>query len=170
MTYLAARVESGVAYLWGEAFAIVGLDKSILVGKDSKEVRASKYNNGWYYAKLSKKDFMDKKGIERKYISIVEPVGDTEELKRIINIYYGTPEGIKDVLQNYSNLIPLQIRQDTRYKAFVALSELIDYSSELSKEHEMGNFVSKVCCIVAGRIIRDKFAKKENINKHEISE
>lgn len=155
MSYLVAKVENGVAYLWGESFALVGGGK----GEDD-----------WYFVKLSNGEFKDKKGVTRQYVNIVAPVEDKEELKRILNIYYGYNEGIKDLIENYYNLVPAQIRNDSRFKTLCSLVEVVDYSSAVAKEHEMSNFVSKVCCIVAGRIIKDKFVKKETVETNEISE
>lgn len=155
MSYLVARVENGVAYLWGESFALVGGEKC---------------NDGWYFAKISNGEFKDKKGVVRQYVNILSKAEDIEELKRILNIYYGNNSGIKDMISNYINLVPAQIRADARFKALCAIMDVIDYSSAVSKEHEMSNFVSKVCCIVAGRIIKDKFIKKENVETNEVSE
>lgn len=155
MSYLVAKVENGVAYLWGESFALVGGEKS---------------EDGWYFVKLSNSEFKDKKGVTRQYVNIVAPVEDKEELKRILNIYYGYSEGIKDLIENYYNLVPAQIRNDSRFMTLCSLVEVVDYSSAVSKEHEMSNFVSKVCCIVAGRIIKDKFVKKETVENNEVSE
>ena len=155
MSYLVAKVENGVAYLWGESFALVSNEKN---------------EDGWYFVKLSKNEFKDKKGVNRQYVSIVAPADDKEELKRVLNIYYGYNDGIKDLINNYYNLVPAQIRSDSRFKTLCSLVDTINYSSAYSKEHEMSNFVSKVCCIVAGRIIKDKFVKKETEENNEVSE
>lgn len=155
MSYLVARVENGVAYLWGESFALVGGEKC---------------EDGWYFAKISNGEFKDKKGVVRQYVNVLAESKDKEELKRILDIYYGTNNGIKDIISNYINLVPSQIRADARFKTLCAITDVFDYSSAFSKEHEMTNFVSKVCCIVAGRIIKDKFVKKETVETNEVSE
>ena len=155
MSYVVARVENGVAYLWGEIFALVSGEKC---------------EAGWYFARLSKNDFKDKKGITRQYANIVAPVEDNEELTKILGIYYGKTDGIKTLLSDYFHLVPAQIRQDSRFKALVALMDALDYSSAMSKEYEMTNFISKVCCIVASRIVKDKFVKKEPEAVNEVSE
>ena len=155
MSYLVARVENGVAYLWGESFALVGGEKC---------------EDGWYFAKIYNSEFKDKKGVVRQYVNILAKAEDKEELKRILDIYYGYNAGIKDIINNYINLVPSQIRSDARFKTLCAIMDVIDYSSATAKEHEMANFISKVCCIVAGRIIKDKFVKKETVENNEVSE
>lgn len=155
MSYLIARVENGVAYLWGESFALISDDNC---------------TDGWFFVRLANSAFKDKKGVTRQYVNIVAPIEDTAELVRILNIYYGSTEGIRDLIENYYNLVPTQIRSDSRFKTLCELSKVINYSSAMSKEHEMSNFVSKVCCIVANRIIKDKFVKKETIENNEVSE
>jgi len=155
MSYIIARVEDGVAYLWGESFALISSEET--------------YKNGWYYATTSKSTFKDKKGVTRQYVTIVaeiypESVDDYAELKKLLAIYYGTFDGLKDIVNNYNHLIPFKIRNDSRFHAFESVINLnFGYSSCLAKEYEMSNFVSKICSIVASRLIKDKFVKKETV-------
>lgn len=159
MSYIIARVEDGIAYLWGESFALISADE----GSDVT------YENGWYYVIVSKSTFKDKKGVTRQYVTVVEKIDPSSvvacsELKRLLSIYYGTSEGLKDIVNNYNHLIPYRIRNDSRFHAFESVINLdFGYSSYLAKEYEMSNFVSKICSIVASRIIKDKFVKKETV-------
>lgn len=150
MSYIITRVNQGVAYLWGECFALINND--------------TQWNDGWYYATVSDNVFKDAKGVERHYVTLISEA-DTDDLQRLLDMYYGTPDGIKDILSNYKHLVPSKIRCDSRFNSLEALVKAVDYSNVLAKEYEMANFVSKVCSIVVSRIIKDKFVKKETVIK-----
>lgn len=142
MTYLVVRVEDGVAYIWGETFALV---KSVLPVDD-----------GWFFGSVGSSELVDKKGVARKYVNILAHIDDDIEVVRILNMYFGTVDGINDILEYYKELIPLRMRNDSRFKTFEDMYYKMGYCRSTIKEHEMLHFMDKLTSIVASRVVKDK--------------
>lgn len=141
-----AKVVRGVAFLWGDTFALTR--------------REEKVSDGWYIVVRTPKTFKDKKGTERSYVKVVADVDDAI-LQDVINIYYATDTGIKLMMVDKFLLIPKQLRDDAR---FGALSDLIEMGvgfsmSGISKEDETLSFVKKIAGIVASRILEDELER-----------
>lgn len=146
-----AKVVKGVAFLWGDTFALT-----------RRERDEAKVADGWHIVVRTPKTFMDKKGTERSYVRVVLENVDKDILEEVINIYYATDEGIRLMMENYFMLIPKQLRDDAR---FGALKDIIDMGvgfsiSGVSREDETLSFVKKIAGIVASRILEDELERK----------
>ena len=140
MNRLLAYVEQGVAYLWGEQFAL------LLTADDVK--------SGWYIVEDNKNIFKDKKGTTRVRVSVVQAV-DSTDVKALLNVYYGTTEGMHTIFSN-KGYVPPKIRYDSRFITLTSLYETLDnFSMSTVTEDEMRNFIHKVGYSVATNMIRE---------------
>lgn len=150
MSFVLVKIVEGVAYLWGESFALIASD--------------NKYDDGWYFGKLSKNSFVDKKGVTRSYVKNLKFTDNEMDVFKILSIYYGTPDGLKCIIDEYKLLVPTRIRGDSRFNSLESLIKLgMEYSQAVAKEYEMTNFISKICYIVASRLVGNIY----NMNEKE---